>query len=64
MYSRSQNETQHFNTRCLYCFMTIASDVPTTCELDRLEATHLCPEKALAQMLAREKSCQLQAQDR
>ena len=64
MYSRTQNETEHFNSRCLYCFITIASDVATTRELDRLEATHLCPEKALAQMLAREKSCQLPAQDR
>jgi hypothetical protein len=56
MYSRSQNENTTFNTRCLYCFMTIASEVESSAELDGLEARHMCPEKALAQMLAKEQS--------
>ena len=35
--------------------MTIASCVETGEELDRREARHICPEKALAELLAREK---------
>jgi len=62
MYSRSQNENGTYNTRCLYCFMTIASAVETPEELDKLEARHICPEKALADLLAREKSIEAQAQ--
>jgi hypothetical protein len=56
MYSRTQNENGTYNTRCLDCFMTIASSVETAEELDQREARHICPEKALAQMLAQEKS--------
>ena len=56
MYSRTQNENGTFNTRCLDCFMTIASCVETAEELDQREARHICPEKALSQMLAQEKS--------
>jgi hypothetical protein len=56
MFSRSQNDNTTFNTRCLYCFLTIASDVESSGELDRLEAKHICPEKALARMLANEES--------
>lgn len=52
MYSRTQNENGTFNTRCLDCFMTIASSVETEEELEQLELHHLCPEKALAQLLA------------
>jgi hypothetical protein len=51
MYSRTQNENGTYNTRCLYCFMTIASAVETDAELDRLEARHICPERALADLL-------------
>jgi hypothetical protein len=29
MYSHTQNENGTYNTRCLYCFMTIASSVET-----------------------------------
>ena len=47
MYSRTQNENGTFNTRCLDCFMTIASCVESAKELDLLEAHHICPEKAL-----------------
>jgi hypothetical protein len=56
MYSRTQNENGSYNTRCLDCFMTIAFCVETDEELDRLEVHHVCPEKALAGLLAREKS--------
>ena len=52
MYSRTQNENGSYNTRCLHCFMTIASCVETEKELDVAEARHLCPEKVLAQLLA------------
>jgi hypothetical protein len=31
--------------------MTIASAVETDAELDRLEARHICPERALADLL-------------
>jgi hypothetical protein len=56
MYSRTQNENGSYNTRCLDCFMTIASSVETDDELLKCEAIHVCPEKALAGLLAREKS--------
>ena len=51
MYSRTQNENGSFNSRCLDCLMTIASCVETEKELDQRETHHLCPEKALAQLL-------------
>jgi hypothetical protein len=56
MFSRTQNENGTYNTRCLYCFMTIAFAVETDRELDRLEARHICPERALAELLAMEKA--------
>jgi hypothetical protein len=52
MYSRTQNENGTYNTRCLFCFMTVAFDVDTDEELTRLEAGHVCPEHALADLLA------------
>jgi hypothetical protein len=52
MYSRTQNENGTYNTRCLYCFMTIASDVEMNGDLDRLETSHVCPERALSELLA------------
>jgi len=55
MYSRTQNENGTYNTRCLYCFMTIASSVETDKELEKLESRHICPERALAELLALEK---------
>jgi hypothetical protein len=64
MYSRIQNENSKFNTRCLYCFMTIAFDIETAEELDRREAAHICPEKAFAQLFASKKMYQFQAQIR
>jgi hypothetical protein len=62
MYSRSRNENGSSNTRCLYCFLAVASDVETAIELDRVEATHICPEKALAQLLLRGHSFEMQVQ--
>jgi hypothetical protein len=56
MYSRTQNENGSYDTRCLYCFMTIASAVETEKELDQLEARHICPERALAELLELEKA--------
>lgn len=51
MYSRTQNENGTFNTRCLHCFMTVASAVADEEELTRLEEEHLCPEKALKALM-------------
>ena len=62
MYSRTQNDNGTYNTRCLDCFMTIASSVETTGELDVLEMKHMCPEKVLAQLVVRERSIEAQAQ--
>ena len=56
MYSRTQNDNGTYNTRCLDCFMTIAFFVESDEELDRLELHHICPEKALACLLAQEQS--------
>jgi len=56
MYYRTQNENGSYNTRCLDCFMTIASGVETEEELRAREQNHICPEKALADLLAQEKS--------
>jgi hypothetical protein len=53
MYNRTQNENGTYNTRCLFCFMTVASDVESDQELDRLETRHVCPERALAELVAR-----------
>jgi hypothetical protein len=55
LYNRTQNENGSYNTRCLHCFMTVASSVETEQALERLEAQHICPERALADMLEQEK---------
>lgn len=52
MYSRTQNENGTFNTRCLYCLLTVASSVETNEELEHIESRHMCPERALAELLA------------
>jgi hypothetical protein len=62
MYSRTQNENGSYNTRCLDCFMTIASCVETEEELKHREDRHICPERALAHLLAHEKSAAARAQ--
>jgi hypothetical protein len=56
MYSRTQNENGSYNTRCLDCFMTIASSVECERDLDFLESRHICPEKALAALLEMDKA--------
>ena len=55
MYSRTQNENGTYNTRCLFCFMTVASAVETEESLEQLEVHHICTERALADLLARKK---------
>jgi hypothetical protein len=55
MYNRTQNDNGSYNTRCLDCFMTIASSVENEEELLACEAKHVCPEKALADLLALER---------
>ena len=56
MYQRTQNENGSYNSRCLDCFLTIAFCVDSEEDLERLETHHVCPEKALAQLLAWEKA--------
>jgi hypothetical protein len=56
MYSRTQNDNGTYNTRCLDCLMTIASCIESPKELDLLEAHHICPEKALHQLLEQEQA--------
>jgi hypothetical protein len=53
MYSRTQNENGTYNTRCLYCFLTISTAVETKEELEQLEHRHVCPERALAELLTK-----------
>jgi hypothetical protein len=52
MYSRTQNENGTFNTRCLYCLLTVATAVESEEDLEQLESHHLCPERALAELVA------------
>lgn len=52
MFSHTQNENGTYNTRCLYCFMTIASAVESIEEVEQLEIHHICPERALSDLLA------------
>jgi hypothetical protein len=56
MYNRTQNENGTYNTRCLFCFMTIASSVETDKELGQVETRHICPERALSELLEQEKA--------
>lgn len=51
MFSHTQNENGTYNTRCLYCFMTIASSMESEEKLEQVEAGHFCPEKALSELL-------------
>ncbi|MGA8731878.1 MAG: hypothetical protein WB608_24185 [Terracidiphilus sp.] len=62
MYSRTQNDNGTYNTRCLDCFMTVASAVETADELDAFEVKHMCPEKVLAQLVSRDRSIEAQSQ--
>ena len=58
MYSRTQNDNGTYNTRCLYCFMTIASSVESGQKLEELESQHVCPERVLAEMIAHSQTAQ------
>jgi hypothetical protein len=51
MYSRTQNDNGTYNTRCLHCMITVASAVETERELNEVEKRHVCPERALADLL-------------
>ena len=53
LFSRTQNDNGTYNTRCLYCFMTIASSVESDEELHRLETRHICPERVFAELQSR-----------
>ena len=55
MYNRTQNENGTYNTRCLDCFMTVAFSVETAEALNEVEARHICPEKALADLFQQER---------
>ena len=55
MYSRTQNDNGTFNTMCLDCLHTIAISVEDEAHVELLEMRHVCPEKALAQLLAKSK---------
>ena len=61
MFSHTQNENGTYNTRCLYCFMTIASDVESLDEVERVETHHICLEKVLADLQASSTSPQSHA---
>ena len=56
MYNRTQNDNGSYNTRCLDCFMTVASCIERDQELDWVEAHHICPEKVLAELLMQERA--------
>lgn len=58
MFSRTQNENGTYNSRCLHCFMTVVFCVETEQELDELETKHICPERALAELLEQAKAAE------
>ena len=61
MYSRTQNDNGTYNTRCLFCFMTVASAVETEEDLKQVEVHHICPEMVLADLVTHEKSAETHA---
>lgn len=56
MYSRTQNENGTYNTRCLDCFLTIATCVETELDLMAIETHHICPEKVIHQLVEAERA--------
>ena len=62
MYSRTSNDDGSLNSRCLYCFVTVASHAETPNEIEHVEARHICPEKALAELLALQHTWEIQTQ--
>lgn len=61
MYSHTQNENGTYNTRCLYCFMTIASAQESEQDLAHIEEHHLCPERILSDLLSRVRTVEAHA---
>lgn len=61
MYRRTQNDNGTYNTMCLDCLLTVATSVESEMDLELLEMRHLCPEKALAQLLAGKNAVETQA---
>lgn len=55
MYSRWQNNDGTHSSRCLHCFMTVGADLATEELIDAAEKKHICPEKALFELLEMEK---------
>jgi len=53
MYRRTLNEDGSYTTRCLYCFAALSLISSEEAELDKAEANHYCPAKALAERHAR-----------
>jgi hypothetical protein len=49
---------------CLDCLLTIATSVENETELELLEMRHVCPEKALAQLLAGKIAAEVQVRGR
>jgi hypothetical protein len=64
MYSRTQNDNGTYNTRCLHCFMTVASAVESEVDLQGFEGHHICPEMVLVQMLGRNAFAESSAPER
>ncbi len=64
MYSRTSNDNGSLNSRCLYCFVTISTETDSTTDLDGIEVRHICPEKALAYLLARRLTFEFQPADK
>jgi len=62
MYSHTQNENGTYNTRCLFCFMTVASAVDSDQELQQLEVQHVCPERALSELFAKTRATEARAE--
>lgn len=54
MYYRTQNENGTFNTLCLDCLCTVAHCAEDEKVLVQLEESHVCPEKALALLMAQQ----------
>lgn len=48
MYNRTRNKNGSHSSRCLDCFLTIASSLESDADLDAIEARHICPEKVLS----------------
>ena len=61
MYRRTQNDNGTYNTMCLDCLRTVATSVESEIDLELMEMRHICPEKALAQLLAGKNAAESEA---